>query len=188
MNFTYETRRLQIRILNGTYADKSLRFYLDDRELFEQYEAARPQNFYTEHYHKYLMDYEYNQILNGVMLRYWLFPKEDPARIIGTVSLRNIQRGAHNKCEIGYKLSSAWQGRGLAREGIARIIQIAFAELDMHRIEAYCMPCNEPSINLLESLDFTLEGRLRKFAMIRGVYEDHLLFSLLRDSAFMNGA
>lgn len=101
-------------------------------------------------------------------------------RIIGTVSLRNIIHGSYNKCEIGYKLSSAYQGQGYAREGIARVIQIAFTELDLRRIEAYCMPGNEASINLLESLNFRLEGKLEKYVMIRGRYEDHLLFSLLR--------
>ncbi len=180
MNFIYETARLQIRILNGTYADKSLQFYLEDRELFERYEAIRPQNFYTEEYHRYLMNYEYNQILKGMMMRYWIFTKEEPGKIIGTVSLRNIVHGSYNKCEIGYKLSSAYHGKGYAKEAIARIIQLAFTELDLHRIEAYCMPGNEPSINLLESLNFMLEGCLHKYVKIQGQYEDHLLFSLLR--------
>lgn len=180
MQFTYETERLRIQILNGTYAAESLRFYEEDRELFERYEPARPHNFYTESYHRYLMNFEYNQIVKGQMMRYWFFPKQEPGKIIGTVSLRNIMHGSYQKCEIGYKLSSAYQGKGIAREGIARIIQIAFTELDLHRIEACCMPGNEPSINLLESLNFTLEGRLRKYALIQGQYEDHLLFSLIR--------
>lgn len=180
MNFMYETARLQIRVLNGTHAEQSLQFYEEDRELFERYEPTRPRNFYTENYHRYLMNYEYNQILKGTMMRYWFFPKEEPSRIIGTVSLRNIMHGSYNKCEIGYKLSSAYQGQGYAREGIGRVIQIAFTELDLHRIEACCMPGNEPSINLLESLDFRLEGKMRKYAMIQGQYEDHLLFSRLQ--------
>ncbi len=180
MNFIYETDRLYIQVLNGTYAAESLRFYEEDRELFEQYEPSRPANFYTESYHRYLLNYEYNQILKGVMMRYWLFPKDDKGRIIGTVSLRNITHGSYEKCEIGYKLSSAYQGQGLAREGIGRILQIAFSELGLHRIEAHCMPDNEPSINLLEALDFHLEGRLEKYVKIRGRYEDHLLFSKLQ--------
>lgn len=180
MNFIYETDRMRIQILNGTYAAESLRFYEEDRELFERYEPLRPTNFYTENYHRYLMNYEYNQILKGDLMRYWFFPKNDPMRIIGTVSLRNIVHGSYEKCEIGYKLSSAYHRQGYAKEGIARVIQIAFTELDLHRIEAYCMPGNEPSINLLESLNFHLEGKLEKYVKIQGRYEDHLLFSLLR--------
>ncbi len=179
MNFVYETPRLRIQILNGTYAAQSLRFYNENREQFERYEPLRPQNFYTEEYHRYLLNYEYNQILRGQMMRYWLFLKENPSQIIGTVSLRNITRGSYNKCEIGYKLDAAHQKCGYAREGIARVIQIAFTELGLHRIEACCMPGNEASINLLETLNFELEGRLRKYVQICGRYEDHLLFSLL---------
>ena len=179
MNFIYETDRLHIQILNGPYAAESLRFYEEDRELFERYVPLRPVNFYTENYHRYLLNYEYNLILKGGMVRYWFFPKDDPMRIIGTVSLRNIIHGSYEKCEIGYKLSSAYQGQGYAREGIARVIQIAFEEFGLHRIEACCMPGNEASINLLESLNFHLEGKLEKYVMIQGHYEDHLLFSLL---------
>ena len=52
MNFIYETDRMRIQILNGTYAAESLRFYEEDRELFERYEPLRPTNFYTENYLK----------------------------------------------------------------------------------------------------------------------------------------
>ena len=181
MNFIYETDRLYIQILNGTYAAQSLRFYEDDRELFERYEPTRPNNFYTENYHRYLLNYEYNRILRGDLMRYYFFPKDDADRIIGTVSLRNIVHGAYEKCEIGYKLSGDYQGQGYAREGIACVLQIAFEELGLRRIEAYCMPENASSIRLLESLHFQPEGRLRQYVQINGRYEDHLLYSLLRD-------
>lgn len=180
MNFIYETDRLQLRILNGTDAADVLRFYEEDRELFESYEPARANNFYTEEYHRYLLNYEYNQILKGTTMRFWIFTKERPGHTIGTVSLRNITRGSYQKCEIGYKLSSAYHGKGYMREALTRIIQIAFIDLDLHRIEACCMPGNETSINLLEALNFQLEGKLNKYVQIQGRYEDHLLFSLIR--------
>ena len=107
MNFSYETKRTRIRILNGTYAAQALRFYKEDKELFERYEPLRVPNFYTENFHRYLMNYEYNQMVKGTMKRYWVFRKMEPGRIIATASLRNIMHGSYNKCEIGYKLSSA---------------------------------------------------------------------------------
>lgn len=180
MNFTYETKRLRVRILNGTYASQALRFYNEDRELFERYEPLRVPNFYTESFHRYLMNYEYNQMLKGMMLRYWIFPKMDPGRIIGTVSLRNIMHGSYNKCEIGYKFSSAYHGQHYASEAIRRVIWIAFTELGLHRIEACCLPDNYASIQLLKALDFEQEGRMRGYTQIGGEYRDHLLFSLLR--------
>ena len=54
----YETAHLQIRILNGTYAEQSLRFYEEDRELFERYEPTRPHNFYMENYHMQIIKRE----------------------------------------------------------------------------------------------------------------------------------
>ena len=180
MNFSYETKRTRIRILNGTNAAQALRFYKEDKELFERYEPLRVPNFYTENFHRYLMNYEYNQMVKGIMMRYWVFPKMEPGRIIGTVSLRNIMHGSYNKCEIGYKLSSAYQGQHYASEAIRRVIWVAFTEMGIHRLEACCLPDNEASIRLLEALDFELEGRMRGYTQIQGQYRDHLLFSLIR--------
>lgn len=40
MKFSYETDRLILKILDGSYANDILRFYLTNRELFELCEAA----------------------------------------------------------------------------------------------------------------------------------------------------
>ena len=113
-------------------------------------------------------------------MRYWIFPKCEPNRIIGTVSLRNIMHGSYNKCEIGYKFSSAYHGQHYASEAIRQVIRVAFTELNIHRIEACCVPDNQESIRLLQALDFELEGRMKGYVQIKGQYRDHLLFSLLR--------
>ena len=99
MNFIYETDRLRIQILNGTYAAESLRFYEEDRELFERYESLRPVNFYTENYHRYLMNYEYNRILKGDMVRYWFFPIGEVPFSSGATDRRFILTPTSRKAE-----------------------------------------------------------------------------------------
>jgi hypothetical protein len=45
------------------------------------------------------------------------------------------------------------------------------------------MPRNRASRGVLERAGFRQEGLARRYLMIRGVYEDHLLFARLRSDA-----
>ena len=56
-----------------------------------------------------------------------------------------------------------------------------FGELNLHRIEAACIPSNAPSIRVLEKCGFTREGLARRYLCINGVWQDHLLFGLLHE-------
>jgi ribosomal-protein-alanine N-acetyltransferase len=47
-------------------------------------------------------------------------------------------------------------------------------------IEAGCLPTSTPSIRLLEKVGFSREGYAREYLCIDGVWQDHLLFALLR--------
>ena len=58
-------------------------------------------------------------------------------------------------------------------------MQFAFATLRLHRIEAACLPHNEPSIRLLQRVGFQREGYARAYLRINGIWQDHLLFALI---------
>ena len=51
----------------------------------------------------------------------------------------------------------------------------------LHRIEAACLPSNEPSKNLLIKMGFRQEGIARRYLQINGEWQDHVLFALLAD-------
>ena len=56
-----------------------------------------------------------------------------------------------------------------------------FGELNLHRIEAVCIPTNASSVRVLEKCGFTREGLARRYLCINGVWQDHLLFGLLHE-------
>jgi ribosomal-protein-alanine N-acetyltransferase len=59
-----------------------------------------------------------------------------------------------------------------------------FEKQGLHRIEAACLPSNEPSKLLLTRVGFHQEGYARSYLNINGEWRDHLLFALLdRDLA-----
>jgi ribosomal-protein-alanine N-acetyltransferase len=54
-----------------------------------------------------------------------------------------------------------------------------FERQGLHRIEAACLPTNEPSRRLLTRVGFRQEGYARSYLNINGEWRDHLLFALL---------
>ena len=179
MKFSYETNRLLLKILDGSNANDVLRFYLTNREPFEQCEALRPENFYTEDYQRRVLNHEFNMCIKKAGIRFWIYKKTDPLHVIGTVCFRNIMRHVYQSCEIGYKLYELSWHQGYASEAVEKCIDIAFYELNLHRICAHIMPGNLASIRLAERIGFEREGVARKSAMVRGVWEDHVVYSIL---------
>lgn len=180
MKFSYETDRLLLKILDGTNANDVLRFYLSNRELFERCEALRPDNFYTEQFQRRVLNHEFNMCIKQIGVRFWIYEKTDSSHVIGTVCFRNIIRHVYQSCEVGYKFDQLFWHHGYACEALQKSIEIAFEDMNLHRITAYIMPDNTASIRLVERAGFSFEGIARKSALIRGAWEDHAIYSIIR--------
>lgn len=178
MLLQYETRRLILKVLGPDYSYDVLRFYERDKELFEKYEADRCQNFYTEAHQRNILQLEYGLCLKFHHIRFYVFEKEDPSTIIGTICLYDISR-PYARAELGYKFNSRYHHRGYASEAVEKLIDIAFTELNLHRLCARVVQENTPSIRLLHGLGFEQEGICRDYMCFHGVWTDHLQFSLL---------
>lgn len=181
MLLQYETNRLILKVLGPDYAADVLRFYENDKELFEQYEVDRCESFYTEGHQRTILHLEYGLCLKLQLVRFYVFLKEAPDTIIGTVSLYEISK-PFAKAEVGYKFSSAYHHHGYASEAVEKILDMAFSELKLHRICAHVHESNLPSIRLLTGLGFEKEGICRHHMYMRGKWVDHLQFSLLAPS------
>jgi [ribosomal protein S5]-alanine N-acetyltransferase len=71
--------------------------------------------------------------------------------------------------------------RGYMSAAVAAVVTYAFDHLRLHRIEAACLPVNEPSIRLLKRCGFAEEGYARRYLKIAGSWQDHLLFAILEN-------
>lgn len=183
--FEYETERLILRVLTPDYAPDVCKFVSKNRLQFEKYEPFLPANYYTPEHQRTILNCELKLALQTKNIRYYVFLKENPEQIIGTVALHNIATAAYSACEIGYKFDADYQHQGYAREAVAMAVSVAFAALGLHRVYARVMPENTASINLLKSLLFTEEGLERECIKIQGKWQDHLRFALLNQSSNM---
>jgi ribosomal-protein-alanine N-acetyltransferase len=53
--------------------------------------------------------------------------------------------------------------------------------LQLHRVEAACIPDNIRSIRVLEKAGFQREGLLRSYLRINGAWQDHYLYARISD-------
>lgn len=113
----------------------------------------------------------------GVAHPFFVFRQSDEA-LVGGITLSNVRRGVAQMGSIGYwcGLPYARQGRTLA--AVKALTGFAFRTLALHRLEAACLPHNEPSRRLLNKAGFTEEGYAKAYLKINGVWRDHVLFGL----------
>jgi RimJ/RimL family protein N-acetyltransferase len=88
----------------------------------------------------------------------------------------------HGLAEIGYALSTAFQGRGLMTIALGRFVDEIFDVTKLERLEARCAIDNLPSARVLERCRFEREGRLRGYFVLDGKRVDNYLYARLRRS------
>ena len=121
-------------------------------------------------------------IETGQGFPFFVFRTPDEA-LVGGITLSNVRRGVAQTATLGYWVGEPHARQGHTLAGVKAICRFAFNKLDLHRVEAACLPTNEPSRNLLLRAGFSLEGRARAYLKINGAWRDHLLFGLVRDEA-----
>ncbi|NTU76662.1 MAG: GNAT family N-acetyltransferase [Alphaproteobacteria bacterium] len=96
--------------------------------------------------------------------------------LVGSIALNEVQRGVSQKGTLGYWIGQPYADHGLMTEAAGLVCDFAFKTLKLHRLEASCLPHNEPSKRLLLRLGFNEEGYARDYLRINGQWEDHLLW------------
>lgn len=172
------TDRLRLVVENEINADKVLALYLRNRDNFEDFEPTRPAGFYTAEYHKHVLKREYKAYILGSFVRYYIYLKEDPKTIIGSVNFNFFNDGPHRKAEIGYKVDSAYQNRGIAYEACICCMDIIKNDYGIRRFDARIHPANSSSIKLAEKLGFKPICLEPQSANIRGRYVDLYRYSI----------
>ena len=86
----------------------------------------------------------------------------------------------HNgKLEIGYWIPSEQQGKGTITRAVSAIIDDAFDNLGLNRVEIHCAAGNIRSRAIPERLGFKQDGIMREAGLISGEFVDKVIYSML---------
>jgi len=107
----------------------------------------------------------------------WFFIEKKDGTKIGTVF--HFLNG--NYMEIGYILAPNERKKGYGSEAIKIIVDYLFLSKELVRVQAITGVNNLASCRVLEKAGFTKEGRMRNSGFIRGVWQDGVLYSILRE-------
>lgn len=99
-------------------------------------------------------------------------------QMIGDIGLHFLP---DEQMEIGYTLSSEYQGSGYATEAVTAVIHHIFSTWKKHRIFASVDPDNRSSIQLLARLGFRKEGHFVKSFKIGEQWYDDCIYAMLSE-------
>jgi ribosomal-protein-alanine N-acetyltransferase len=102
------------------------------------------------------------------------------AALIGSAGLRDIDR-EHLQAELGFWIGREWWGKGYAREAAAEVLRFGFEDLGLNRIYAHHMARNPAAGQVLLHIGMQREGLLRERVRKWGVYEDVVVYAMLRE-------
>ena len=105
---------------------------------------------------------------------------EKDGELIGSIGFNRLDWAAR-LCEIGYWIDREAEGKGTITKACRALIDYAFDDLSMNRVEIRCSSENTRSAAVPERLGFKLEGKLRQAEVLHGRAHDFLVFGLLAE-------
>jgi ribosomal-protein-serine acetyltransferase len=103
---------------------------------------------------------------------------EPEEEIIGVLGVHAID-WANRNTSIGYWLAAPARGRGVMTTAVRALLDHAFYEWGLHRVEIHCAPDNHRSRAIPERLGFREEARLRETELVGGRYLDSVVYGIL---------
>ena len=103
------------------------------------------------------------------------------SRLCGTIGFNWIDP-ANRACELGYWLAAEATGNGLISRSLHTLVELAFSDLELNRINLSVATGNLPSRAVAERLGFQQEGISRQAEWLYDHYVDLVRYALLRQN------
>jgi [ribosomal protein S5]-alanine N-acetyltransferase len=171
-------KNIYLRPFTEEDANKLLELQQENRHFFEKFSYERSEDYYTLTSQQERIKILQKEWQADETYTFGIFTKEND-QLVGTINLFQVLRGSLQNAFIGYFLDQQHNGRGLTTEAAKLLVDYAFNELNLHRIEAGVMPHNIGSIRVLEKAGFHKEGIAIKNVKINGKWEDHQVLAII---------
>lgn len=168
-----ESKEFNLKLLTPEYAQDLLDYYLRNRKHLEPFEPIRDNSFYTLDAQRKILSDGYRQFLSGTAVDVGIFKNE---KLIGKLKLSNIVYGVFKSGILGYSIDANEQGKGYMKQAVNLMVDYAFEDLELHRVEASALVDNERSKHVLIGCGFEELGINKNYLYINGGWRDHVTY------------
>jgi RimJ/RimL family protein N-acetyltransferase len=98
---------------------------------------------------------------------------------VGHIELSNIDRRNRSASVSRVLIAPGRRGQGLGQQMVAQVLEIAFGQLGLHRVDLFVFDFNQSAIACYERAGFVREGRLRDVRQMPGGFWSLIQMSLL---------
>ena len=176
---TLRSARLLLRAPDVAMAEAAADFFKRNREHFAPWDPPTPPAFHDPETQRDRLAKGAQAFDEGLAFRYWVSLADEPQRLVASVNVSSIVRGAFHNGMLGYSLDAQQQGRGLMTEALREVIAEMFgSRVNLHRLQANYRPDNLRSAAVLQRLGFREEGLAREYLFIDGAWRDHVMTAL----------
>ena len=151
---------------------------LKSREFLTRWEPLWPSNDLTRAAFRSRIKRYWRDIEDDLSYPFFIFSNET-GELMGAITISNVRRGVAQMATLGYWIGEPHARAGHMTAAVDLIKAFAFQHLQLHRLEAACLPANRASIALLLRGGFEQEGMARSYLKINGLWQDHDLFACL---------
>ncbi|HTT51913.1 MAG TPA: GNAT family protein [Streptosporangiaceae bacterium] len=165
------------RLITPDDAPALTRLVRANREFLAPWDPVRGADYFTEAGQRADILGSLTQYAQGVRVPHLIL--RESGGIAGRITLNTVVRGAFQSASVGYWVGAADNGRGLATAAVRVMIQLAFHDLGLHRLEAGTLVHNVRSQRVLEHNGFVRFGLAPEYLNIAGRWQDHVLYQLI---------
>jgi ribosomal-protein-alanine N-acetyltransferase len=109
----------------------------------------------------------------------WGIILKETGTLIGTIGFPRHDN-KNSQAEIGYVLRRSYWGKEIMPEAVGRILQFAFSEMKLNRIECCHFFPNEKSGKVMQKIGMSFEGIAREKIFAKGRFWDAKQYAILR--------
>jgi len=154
-----------LQLLDAHHAPALLQFELDNREFFARWIPDRGDDYFqhfAERHAALLADQA------AGLHRFHVLVDHD-GTVLGRFNLIDIADGC---AELGYRMAERATGRGLAKEGVRQVCELAYAQYGLRRLIATAGVHNKASLAVLRGTGFErvaeTDSEIRHVRVMRG--------------------
>lgn len=147
---------------------------LEECSQFFPWSPVQDIELYKEKVASWVANYENQLYFN------WIIELKKSKDVIGIINLHNIDE-INQIAETSYILCPRYWGNGIMTEALNRVLQYAFEELEINRVQADVFQGNYASDQVLIKCGMQKEGIARKRYYKGGTYIDAVQYAILRE-------